>query len=266
MTENWLEEKDDRIVKEHTPYLSFSRINRYLTCPESYRLYYVEGLRLRIQKANRVFGQLMHLTLAHLFNGKAEPVKFFLEVWDGLEKVELTYGKKESWEKFKTSGDGLLRKFVAEELPRIRKVKAVEKPFRLEISSLDLPLVGVIDLVAEIDERNRVTDFKTADKSYGPVDVVLSDQLTAYQLSEPQVEELALCVLVKTTEPKIEWYPTQRDSARLMEFLHKAGYVAREIKGGEFYKRTGIHCSWCDFLQVCLGNKKTAKETLVKVG
>jgi hypothetical protein len=73
-------------------------------------------------------------------------------------------------------------------------------------------------------------------------------------------------VLVKTAEPKIEWHPTKRDSARLTEFLSKAGYVAREIKAGEFYKRTGIHCSWCDFLPVCLGNEKTAEETLVKVG
>jgi len=265
MTESWLEEKDDRIIKEHTPYLSFSRINRYLTCPESYRLYYIEGLRLKVQKANRVFGQLMHLALAHLFNAKAEPVKFFMEVWDGLEKVDLTYGKKESWEKFRASGDGLLQKFVEEELPRIGKVKAVEKPFKLQISSLDLPLVGVIDLVAEIDERDRVVDFKTADKSYGPVDVVLSDQLTTYQLTEPEVPDLALCVLVKTTEPKIEWYPTKRDSSRLTEFLNKAGYVAREIKAGEFYKRTGVHCAWCDFLHVCLGNKKMAEETLVKM-
>ena len=207
----------------------------------------------------------MHLALAHLFNGKAEPVKFFLEVWNGLEKVDLTYGKKESWEKFKASGDGLLRKFIKDELPRIRAVKAVEKPFKLEISSLDLPLVGVIDLVAEVDARDRVIDFKTADKSYGPVDIVLSDQLTTYQLTEPEVPDLALCVLVKTTEPKIEWYPTKRDSTRLTEFLNKAGYVAHEIKAEVFYKRTGIHCAWCDFLQVCLGNKKMAEETLVRV-
>ncbi len=265
MKENWLEEKDDRIVKEHTPYLSFSRINRYLTCPESYRLYYVEQLRLKIPKAALVFGSLVHLALAHLFNKKAEPVKFFNEVWDGLKQVELTYGKKDSWEKLRASGEGLLQKFVTEELPRIRSVKAVEKPFKLEISSLELPLVGVIDLVAEIDDRDKVVDFKTADKTYGPADVVLSDQLTTYQLTEPQVEDLALCVLVKTTEPKIEWYPTKRDSARLMEFLHKAGYVSREIKAGEFYKRTGIHCSWCDFLPMCLGDKKKAEETLVKV-
>jgi hypothetical protein len=266
MTENWLEEKDDRIVKEHTPYLSFSRINRYLTCPESYRLYYIEGLRLKVQKANRVFGQLTHLALAHLFNGKAEPVKFFSEVWDGLKEIQLTYGKKESWEKFKDNGNGLLRKFVEEELPKIRSVKAVEKSFKLEISSLDLPIVGVIDLVAEVDERDKVVDFKTSDKSYGPADVVLSEQLTTYQLSEPEVEELALCVLVKTAEPKIEWHPTKRDSARLTEFLRKAGYVAREIKAGEFYRRSGWWCTTCDFYQLCWGAKKMAEETLMKVG
>jgi hypothetical protein len=266
MTENWLEEKDDRVIKEHTPYLSFSRINRYLTCPESYRLHYIEGLRLKIPKATLVFGSLIHLALAHLFNKQAEPVKFFTEVWDGLKDIEITYGKKDSWEKLRGCGEGLLQKFVLEELPRIRSVKAVEKRFELNISNLDLPVVGVIDLVAEIDDRDRVVDFKTADKSYGPVDVVLSDQLTTYQLTEPEVPELALCVLVKTTEPKIEWYPTKRGPERLVEFLGKAAYAAREIKAGEFYKRSGVHCNWCDFLPVCLGNEKTAEDTLVKVG
>jgi PD-(D/E)XK nuclease superfamily protein len=79
---------------------------------------------------------------------------------------------------------------VEEELPRIRSVKAVEKSFKLEISSLNLPLVGVIDLVAEVDDRDKVVDFKTSDKSYSPTDVVLSDQLTTYQLTEPEIEEL----------------------------------------------------------------------------
>jgi RecB family exonuclease len=265
MTENWLEEKDDRIVEEHTPYLSFSRINRYLTCPASYYFYYIERLRLKVPKATLVFGSLIHLALAHLFNKKAEPVKFFTEVWDGLKQVELTYGKKDSWEKLRACGEGLLAKFVKEELPRISSVKAVEKPFTLNINSLDLPLVGVIDLVAEVDKREAIVDFKTADKSYGPVEIELSDQLTAYELAEPDAEQLALWVLVKTAEPKIDWYPTKRDATRLSEFLGKAGYVAREVQAGEFYKRTGIHCSWCDFLPVCLGDRKKAEETLVKI-
>ena len=265
MTENWLEEKDDRTVKREIPFISFSQINRYLTCPESFRLYYIERFRLRVPKANLVFGSLIHLTLGHLFNKKAEPVKFFTEVWDGLKQVELTYGKKDSWEKLRACGEGLLTKFVKEELPRIRSVRAVEKRFALTISNLDLPLIGVIDLVAEVDGQEKVVDFKTSDKSYGPADVLLSDQLTTYQLSEPQVDELAFCVLVKTTEPKIEWYPTKRSPERLMKFLGKAAYAAREIKAGEFYMRSGWWCSSCDFLPVCVGDKKKADETLVQI-
>ena len=156
MTENWLEEKDDRMVKREIPFTSFSQINRYLTCPEAYRLYYIERLRLKVPKASLVFGSLIHLTLGHLFNKKAEPVKFFTEVWDGLKQVELTYGKKDSWEKLRACGEGLLTKFVKEELPRIRSVRAVEKRFELTISNLDLPLIGVIDLVAEVDGQEKV--------------------------------------------------------------------------------------------------------------
>lgn len=265
MNDNWLEEKDDRIVEKHTPYLSFSRINRYLTCPESYRLHYVEGLRLKVPKATLVFGSLIHLCLAHLFNRQAEPVQFFTEVWDGLKEVPITYGKKDSWARLKVCGESLLTKFVNEELPRIRSVKAVEKPFTLNISNLELPLVGVIDLIATVDEKDTIVDFKTADKSYGVADIELSDQLTTYELAEPTTDALAFCTLIKTAEPKIEWYPTKRGPARLAEFLDKAAYAAREIKAGEFYKRTGLHCSWCDFLPLCLGDRKKTEETLVKI-
>lgn len=266
MSENWLEEKDDRMAKPKIPFISFSQINRYLTCPESYRLYYIERLRLRVPKANLVFGSLIHLTLAHLFNKKAEPVKFFTEVWGGLKDIELTYGKKDSWEKLRDCGEGLLAKFVRDELPRIRNVRAVEKRFELNISNLDLPLVGVIDLVAKVDDQDKIVDFKTADKSYGPADIELSEQLTGYGLAEPETPDLALCVLVKTAEPKIEWHPTKRGPERLSKFLAKAAYATREIRAGEFYTRSGVHCNWCDFLPICLGDKGKTDETLVKVG
>ena len=40
-----IEEPEQRLDQEPAPHLSHSRINRYLTCPEQYRLYYVEKLR-----------------------------------------------------------------------------------------------------------------------------------------------------------------------------------------------------------------------------
>ena len=39
------------------PHLSHSRLQRYLFCPEQYRLYYVESLRPKVPPAGMVFGQ-----------------------------------------------------------------------------------------------------------------------------------------------------------------------------------------------------------------
>ena len=45
MIERLLAEKEERGRPNGVPHLSHSRINRYLLCPEQYRLYYVEKLR-----------------------------------------------------------------------------------------------------------------------------------------------------------------------------------------------------------------------------
>src|SRR5262245_61062192 len=261
-----LNEKDDLALRSQTPHLSHSRINRYLLCPEQYRFYYNANLRLKFPSASLVFGQVVHQALADLFNKKSDPIDFFLRTWSELKEVKLTYGKKQTWQKLQASGQGLLQKFINEELRRISHVRAVEKKFELNITGFDLPFIGIIDLVAEVDQKNTVADFKTAVSDYEDHEAPLSDQLTAYQLAEPQAEQVAYCVLIKTREPKIEWHASNRSPAQLMEYISKVGYLAREIKAGHFYKRPGKHCSWCDYLPMCLGDARKVQETLVKVG
>ncbi len=248
----------------HTPYLSHSRVNRYLLCPEQYRLYYVENLRPRHPAASLVFGQILHQALAHFFRTTEDPVLFFQKTWDDARPLELTYGARESWEKLLATGQALLEKFVREEVPRITSIRAIEQPFELTITSLDLPFVGVIDLVAEVDGKATVVDFKTASTAYEDHEVALADQLTAYSLAEPEVERVALWVLVKTKEPRIAWYLSRRGPEHLVEYLRKAELVAREITAGHFYKRPGRWCSWCDFLPVCLRDAHKVEETLMR--
>src|SRR5436309_7648179 len=125
MIEALLKEKDELVPS--TPHLSHSRINRYLLCPEQYRFYYIENLRLKFPSASLVFGQVVHQALAEVFNTKSDPIDFFVRTWAELKEVKLTYGKKQTWEKLKDRGQGLLGKFVREELPRIGQVRAVEK-------------------------------------------------------------------------------------------------------------------------------------------
>jgi CRISPR/Cas system-associated exonuclease Cas4 (RecB family) len=265
MIERLLAEKEERGRPNGVPHLSHSRINRYLLCPEQYRLYYVESLRPRRYSASLVFGQVVHQALATFFRTGAEPAFSFAALWKEAGQVELRYSARQSWERLNEAGRALLAKFVAEELSRISKVTASEKAFELGITGIDKPFIGVVDLVAKLDGKPTVTDFKTSASSYAEHEVRLSDQLTAYQLAEPQAAQMALCVLVKTKEPKIEWHVSERNSADLLEYLAKAGYVAREIAASRFYKRPGMWCAWCDYLPVCLKDERKIAETLVRL-
>lgn len=260
-----LTEKEDRIATDHTPHLSYSRINRYLHCPEQYRLYYIENLRPRFPSASLAFGQVVHQALAFFFQEKGDPVGFFGHAWGEAKHVELTYGKRESWGKLRDKGQALIEKFLREELPRLQNVRASEKVFQLNITSLDLPFIGVIDLLADLDGKPSVIDFKTSGSAREEHEVMLSDQLTAYKLAEPDAEQTALCVLIKSKEPKIEWHLSKRNGDQLVEFLSKADLVAREIAAGHFYKRPGKWCAWCDYLPVCLQDKEKVEGTLVRI-
>lgn len=260
-----LRDAGEPLVSSPTPYLSHSRISRYLHCPEQYRLYYIENLRPRHVSANLAFGQAVHDALAELFRTGSDPVKRFQEQWQMAVDTELDYGARDSWEKLKTTGEILLAKFAAEELPNLSDIGAIEKVFELGISNLDLPFVGIIDLVAMFSGKRTVIDFKTAAQAYEDHEVILSDQLSAYQLAEPKVEQVALCVLIKTKVPKIEWHLTRRTPQQLTEYLYKAGLIAQEITSGHFYKRSGRWCGYCDFLPVCVGDAKKTEETLIRV-
>jgi len=91
------------------------------------------------------------------------------------------------------------------------------------------------------------------------------DQLTAYQLAEPDAQQVALCVLVRTKEPRIDWHLSARQPTHLAEYLAKADLVGRAITAGHFYKRPGKWCVYCDYLAVCLGDQEKVRETLVQV-
>ncbi len=265
MTPAALAEQEESVAPRDTPFLSHSRINRYLHCPEQYRLYYVERLQPRFPPANLVFGQVIHQALAGLFGSGVDPVKQFQDTWNTVRDIDLTYGRKDTWEKLKASGEAIVGKFLEEALPRLANIAAVERRFELTVTNLDLPFVGVIDLLADLDGKRTVVDFKTSASSFAEHDALLSDQLSAYRLAEPEADQAALCVLVKTKEPRVEWHVTTRSPDQLTEYLAKVEHVGHEIASGRFYKRPGVWCSWCDFLPVCLGDTRRIRERLIQV-
>lgn len=258
-------DKEERLSKTNAPHLSFSRIERYLHCPEQYRLYYVENLRPKLTSASLVFGKAVHQALALMFQEGQDPIRSFHESWQEAKRAELKYKMRESWDKLNDCGDALLGKFIQEEVPRLSSVSAIEESFELNISEFDLPFIGFIDLMAKLDGMDAVIDFKTSGSSYAGHEAIMSDQLTAYQLAMPNIRTLGLCVLIKSKDPRIEWHLTHRSGEQLVDYLRKAKLVAREIKAGHFYKRPGKWCSWCDYLPVCLGDTRAVKRDFVRI-
>jgi len=211
MTETLVREKEAVFDAEgQTPHLSYSRIERYLRCPEQYRLYYIEGLRAKTESASLVFGAVVHLALAEFFRHSDDPVVVFREEWQALQDVEMRYSRKESWQTLKEKGEKLLEKFVREEARKIGTVLSVEKVFELGLSNLNQPFIGIIDLIAEMDGKRTLVEFKTALSDFEDYEITLLDQLSAYHLAEPDVEQVAVCVFVKAKEPRIEWHITQK--------------------------------------------------------
>ena len=213
-----------------------------------------------------MFGQTVHQALAFFFRENGNAVAFFQKAWGEAKHVELNYSQRESWQKLNGIGPMLMEKFVQREATKLTSIRGAEKVFQLNITSLDLPFIGVIDLIADLDGKQTVVDFKTSGSMYDEHEVILSDQLTAYQLAEPNAEQAALCVLIKAKEPKIEWHVSARTGEQLVDFLSKAQIVTQEITAGHFYKRPGRWCAWCDYLSVCTGDRVKTQETLVRIG
>jgi hypothetical protein len=100
---------------EATPHLSYSRLQKYITCPEQYRLYYLERLRPTQEAAARVFGAVMHLALAEYFRTERDPLVTFRSEWGACQKFDMRYSQRESWNKLSEIGEALLQKFLAQE-------------------------------------------------------------------------------------------------------------------------------------------------------
>ena len=245
-------------------HLSYSRIQKYLTCPEQYRLYYIEGLRPKREAAARVFGAVVHQALAEFFRREADPVHLFREEWQGCREFDLRYSR-ESWTKLADIGERLLTMFVRDEAPKLGQILAVETPFEMTLSNLPRRFVGVLDLVAIMNGKKTLVDFKTASADYAAHDVALSDQLTAYCVAMPDIEQAALCVLVKKRQPEIVWHFTERTTEQQFEYVEKTEAVAAQIARGIFYKRVGFWCRQCEFVPVCMKDENRTHETLVRI-
>lgn len=252
--------------------LSYSKVERYLTCPRSYKHFYDEGWRPKITSANLVFGDCIHGAVETCLDKGNDPVATFCQLWQEQKDNELSYNQRFTWEKLLSIGTNLMKLFAEEHLKRFVKVHSIEQ--RLIFPIGHHTCYGFSDIIADvIDDQGEIItaliDIKTAASDYKPVAVQLNDQLTVYHYGckglLPKPERVGYLVFVKTVTPKISWHWGIRTSDDEQEWVAKATWASEQIMLGQYPKHPTMACDWCDFAPLCLGDEALIAETLVQI-
>ena len=253
-------------------HFSFSQLKRWLDCPESYRLYYLERLRPRVPSAALVFGRAMHEAIETALTQGTSLAVQFKPTWGDQRDAAMAFSGRQDWESLRQVGEGLAQVFDLEVQPLIGEVHSAEQHLELTLPGVKRPLIGYVDAVVDwrgdagVETPGKtLVEFKTSARVWQSHQFVLSDQLAAYGLAFPEIEQQAVVVLVKTKTSKVQVETLPRRPERAAEFLHKAAVVASDIEAGRFYKRPSQACGWCDYRLLCEGRREEAMEGLERV-
>ena len=136
---------------------------------------------------------------------------------------------------------------------------AVEEPFAFHIEGLEIPVIGVIDLMEE-DESGTliIADYKTLGKAWSPAQVDSNFQMTVYQMAAEAMGYhdrnilLRLDCLIKTKTPKFVQYYTARTENQVQRAKRKIISVWEGIRRGVFIpNETGWKCGYCTYKTYC---------------
>jgi hypothetical protein len=191
--------------------LSNSQLNKFQTCPKSYEFFYKYNLKGDKLSSALLFGSAFDKgceLLVHSRNLEAAK-QVFTEAWTTQEidgqtvtlkhNKDIQYFKSDydpelvaykldansetmnvlNWESLLQKGLIMLNAVFCNVLPRLGEILSTQELVSLKNEDGD-EVIGYVDLVAVIDGKPAILDFKTASSAYDENSVKVSQQLTLY--------------------------------------------------------------------------------------
>lgn len=180
--------------KEKNAHLSFSQLNEFMQCGEAYR-------RRRIEKETSpsnlpmTAGKAFHTGMETMFRLKMDGVKHddivesdaadeaMGETWADAPIAALWPQPSAADYKRLQNSMGDLADYVFDKYKNL-EVAGLEERFEIKLDSVDLPIVGYIDIRTK---QGTVIDWKTGAKSPSANSANVSEQLTLYDLATRKV-------------------------------------------------------------------------------
>jgi putative RecB family exonuclease len=252
------------------PHLSVSSIQKYIDCSLQYKFSRIDKVPPEFISDNLVFGSSIHQALAEFNQERLSGVKMKLEALKALfekcwhekayENHWIKYSSGKSYQVLSALGKGLLETYYQQLPAKESTIISIEEPFKFEIDGLEIPVIGVMDLVEEDEDDGSIviTEYKTAAKAYGLDDVARNFQLTVYQMAARRNgyanREIVFKIdcLIKTKVPRFEQFYTNRNESDETRAIRKIKNVWEGIQKNIFISNeTSWKCSYCEFRSHC---------------
>jgi hypothetical protein len=249
---------------------SHTQISRYLRCPRSYRLHYLDGWREKETRAALVFGRCFERALGAYFSGEDCTAALFKE-WAVFRDAPFQYKQGESWDRLVHQGVHLLQRFAQDD--RV-KIHSPRKNLQLKLTkrfSGGNEFVAYIDAVGQLDGRHCVMDWKTTTSRYAdePEGLLsLDPQLVGYSWISG-IPEVALVVFVRKSHPEIQYLRAVISEEQRREYGRLVETTISQIESAAFPPHSGIRfpqngCTSCAHLGLCLDKPDLIATNLVR--
>lgn len=181
------------ILKNDKLYTSYSQLERYLKCPYSWKLRYIDGIKEEIKNKHLDYGNIIHSTFEFIFSyylnlGELPPrLVAYKEFEDNMKKYDLKCDNEIEFNEWFDLGYGAIediydkRGIYKQILDPETEIVGVELPFELPISiperefvtedgeivvKDEVYIVGYIDLLVKTPEGYIMIDHKSGGKKF----------------------------------------------------------------------------------------------------
>ena len=249
---------------------SHTQISRYLRCPRSYRLHYLDGWREKETRPALIFGRCFEKAVAAYFLGEDCTATLFKE-WGVFRDAEFQYKQGESWDRLVHQGVRLLERFAQDDRVKICSPKENLQMKLTKSLSGSNQFVAYVDAVGDLDGRRCVIDWKTTTSRYAehPEGLLsLDPQLVSYSWISG-IQDVALVIFVRKHHPEIQYLRAVISEEQRREYGRLVEATIAQIESAHFPMHSGIRfpqngCTSCAHLGLCLDKPELVAANLVR--
>lgn len=243
---------------------SYSQIEKYLQCPYSWFLKYVEGIKDETKSEYLEYGLAVHETLEVYFKykkkyNKVMPLDKILETYNRhFIKHNIPFEQPESEIEALIEGKITLERLYnpsndLEKLFEKAKILGVETPFEIVIDGITIK--GFIDLILGLDDKIYLIDHKSGGKLFDKSKLQTNLQFPIYAIAIKNMFNKLPDKCFYNFTKLHKFQEVIVDDDRINKSVEEIKKVFKKMLNKKYNPKPCPLCYWCDFglykLNIC---------------